>query len=668
LALQLEATVQTQFLKRFAPDSLYLLYHPADTGNPNYDLNTHLEKFANRFINDPKNNRKYYSGNITRIDLESTQLVGDRVLGRVEIDLGSPDETEQHKILSIPYALKQLANLDNAKEFVRVIKHAVCAGVEPDPRSLQIWASWAYDEIKNRYAKVSHNTSHDAQALAEFKATIIQQVLTELAVFARTLTAITATNEDRQFEEPKVVDRSPREVKLSPAERRDLFEQRYDDVMCIEDPLSPFAAELRSICSKISRAHASGVLYDDEAQFQSHLTGLADSGQYSDEHLEKLQDAHERVTEQYSEDGVVSLHMSDGERFVVDGTLEEDVTEEYLPLSARAIATDLHTLFCDGEDLETIERFIELSLNRIYGDPTDSAERVSRTARGIKIKQAPTRQHPDGTCHQSKPVRTRNWLFQYTYTVSVYRNREERQYVREVLDILLANMQRDFILRSMNRSKAFRTFHNQIANASDLRALIEVIKEAYQARSRKAINIKMFTALNTLYVCKRANLESTAMRITQETDGQLRTFMPAVPVIAIAKQIAVPDLQQLALKLHTLPAQEQERVRKVFREERPKVYRRIVDGLTTRIRTASQGKRMYFRFAFYVHLETGIPNEPLSMFHLLTAADRAVMWQKLKASTGVDQPTHKRTHSLPQSPGRQSSCDSSLASTQPVAH
>ena len=38
-------------------------------------------------------------------------------------------------------------------EFVRVIKQAVSAGVAADPRSLQIWASWAYDEINNRYAK-----------------------------------------------------------------------------------------------------------------------------------------------------------------------------------------------------------------------------------------------------------------------------------------------------------------------------------------------------------------------------------------------------------------------------------------------------------------------------------------------------------------------------------
>ncbi len=640
--------MQTQFLKRFAPDSLYLLFHPADTGNPNYDLNTHLEKFANRFINDPKNNRKFYSGNITRIDLESTQLIGGRVLGRVEIDLGSPDETEQqHKILSIPYALKQLNDLDNAKEFVRVIKHAVYAGVEPDPRSLQIWASWAYDEIKNRYAKVSRTTSPDTQTLDELKATVIQQVLTELDAFARTLTAITATNEDRLFEEPKIVDRFPREEKLSPAERRDLFEQRYEEVMSIDDPLSPFASELRSVCSKISRAHASGIVYDDEAQFQSHLTSLADSGQYSDEHLDKLQDAHERVTEQYSEDGVVSLHMSDGERFVVDGTLEDDVNEEYLPSDARAIATELLTLFCDGEQLETIDRFIELSLNRLYGDPSDKDQRVSRTATAIRIKPAPTRRYPDGTCHPSKSVRTRNWLFQYTYTVSIYRNREERQYVREVLDILLANMQRDFILRSMNRSGAFRAFHNRIANATDLRSLIEVIKDAYQARLRKVINIKMFTALNTLYGCKRANFESNAARITTERNGHLHTIIPAIPVIAMAKQIPVEDLPNLAITLHTLPAQEQERVRKIFRQERPHDYQQIVEDLTASIRTASQGKKMYFRFAFYVDRKTGRPNEAHNKIHLLTATDTALIWQQLKQSTGVDQPGNNQPHSLP---------------------
>ncbi len=643
--------MQTQFLQRYAPHSLHLLFHPADTGNPNYDLNTHLEKFGNRRIslNSSADNRRLYTGNITRIDLESTQLIGGRVLGRVEIDLGSVDEAEQqYKILSVPYAQQKLDNLENAIEFVRIIKQAVSAGVEADPRSLQIWASWAYDEINKRYAEVlrtnsalaqrAKTTPADASTLAGFKAKIIQDVLTELASFARELTAITTTNEDRLLDEPRVFELLRKQEKLSPAERRELFEQRYREVMFIEDQSSPFASELKSICSKISPAHLSGIINDAEAQFQSYLTDLADSGKYSDETLEILQDTHERVTEQYSEGGVVSLHMSDGEKFVVDGTLEEDVSEEYLPADARPIAAELRQLFCDGEDLETIDNYIELSLNRIYGDPSDKQARVSRTMRSIGTRQAPTRQYADGTCHPSKPVRTRMSLFEYTYSVSVYPNREERQYVREVLDILVENMQRDFILRSMNRSNAFRKFHNLIANAADLRKLIGIIQEAYQARLQNAISIKMFTALNTLYECRRANFESTPARIKKEENGTVRTFVPAIPVIAMAKQIPVRQLRRLASIIHTLPAQEQERVRKIFRQERLDVYERIVSGLTTMIRTASQSKRMYLRFAFYVDRKTGRPNEAHNMIHLLTTADTALLWQQLKESAGLDQP------------------------------
>jgi hypothetical protein len=128
------------------------LFHPVDTGNPNYDFNAHLQKFANRRVDvdsvAPSSRQglrlqTLYSGNITRIDLESTQLIGGRVLGRVEIDLGPVDEAEQqYKILTVPYAEKQLANNDDAVEFVRVSR--------PSPRrrsrsrSLQIWASWGY--------------------------------------------------------------------------------------------------------------------------------------------------------------------------------------------------------------------------------------------------------------------------------------------------------------------------------------------------------------------------------------------------------------------------------------------------------------------------------------------------------------------------------------------
>jgi hypothetical protein len=95
-----------------------VLFHPKDTGNPNFDFTNHLQQFANRRIDSAIQSvragqrlQPTYSGNLTRIDLESHQLIGGRVLGRVEIGLGSPDDDEHnYKILAVPYAEKQLGN------------------------------------------------------------------------------------------------------------------------------------------------------------------------------------------------------------------------------------------------------------------------------------------------------------------------------------------------------------------------------------------------------------------------------------------------------------------------------------------------------------------------------------------------------------------------------
>src|SRR5215216_6042057 len=354
-------TVQTQFLKRYAPNSLHLLFHPVDTGNPSFDFNVHLEQYANRRADTNIANARHqpsYTGNITRIDLESTQLIGGRVLGRVEIDLGPVDEAEQqYKILAIPYAEKQLASNEDAVEFVRVIKQAVAAGVEADPRSLQIWASWAYREISNRHGQYMFaNGSASFEEVADARAEIIRQVLKEIAFLAMELTEVTSTNEDRLLDEPNEVELfSGRDQQLTKQETEDLRELRWE-LAFNRDTSGPFASELKAICSKISPAHASGILYNEEAQFQSYLSDMADAGA-TEEGLEALFDSHERVTEQYTEGGVVSLHMSDGERFVVDGTLEDDVTEEYLPQEARIIASDIRQMFVDGEDLEMIDGF-----------------------------------------------------------------------------------------------------------------------------------------------------------------------------------------------------------------------------------------------------------------------------------------------------------------------
>lgn len=639
--------LQTHLLQRYAPEnSLHLLFHPKDTGNPNFDFNNHLQQFANRRIDADsaiasvragQRLQPTYSGNVTRIDLESHQLIGGRVLGRVEIDLGSPDDDEQnYKILSVPYAEKRLGNNDDAVEFVRVIKEAVSAGVEPDARSLQIWAAWAYAEVNKRYAEVLRNnptlakraatSTTDAEALAEFKCNIIRDVLTEINTLAMELTAITTTKENRLFDEQEVF--CFRNEQLTLRERNELFELRCHELLG-DEPGNSFAAELRAICTKLSPAHASGNVYDDEAQFQSYLNEVSQSGGLNDEDLEAVQASHERVTEQWSEGGVVSLHMSDSERFVVEGTLDEEVTLEYLPTHAREIAVAIRESFLAGTpvfstnpDEDTIDSYIETALNRIYGDPAPrSKARVNRTVRRVTT------------------VKGKGYPVEYTVTKSVYPNSEEREYCREILDALIDQMQHDFIFRMLNRSKPFRFFHNAISDASNTRSLIKVIQEAYQARVTNTINVKMFTTLNTLYTVKRARLESTLLRLTSQVDGRVRTFVPAVPVLELAKTIPTKELRTLATAIHTLPDHEPEKISRFIQLNRPGLYKAILAGLLEMVDTANQNKRMYLRFAFYKNRQTGCPNKPQNMIHLLTAADTATVWNRLIEASGVAAPT-----------------------------
>jgi hypothetical protein len=594
--------MQTQFLRIYAPNSLHLLYHPIDTGSPSHDMSEHISRHSAH-----------------RIDIESTQLIGDRVIGRVEHDLGPANEAElQHRILTVPYAEKQLGSNADAVEFVRVIKEAVSAGADPDPRSLQIYASWAYGEIKRRLAEYTSGT-HDV-SVSEYKAQVISSVLSEIAKMAMQLTAITATKEDRLLDEPEVYEYfgSPHySDELNPNQRRELFELRCEQILDKRDTTDPFTAELRSICSKLSRAHSTGNVYDEESQFQSYLRDQADAGA-SEENLEALVDSHERVTEQYSEGGVVSLHMSNGERFIVDGTLDEDVDETYLPHETTDLVAEIRNLFTDGEDTQTIGNYIDFRLNQIYGDPADKDSWIFRTTRAM--------------------TSTRKGPVEYTYRVSVYPNREERQYVREVLEQILENMHRDFMLRSMNRSVAFRSLIRRIEAATETRALIDTIQDAYQARLKGTISIKMFTALNTAYEVKRANLESSPLRETKDVDGRARTFIVATPVIKLARTLPTRELRTLATAIQTLPIQERERVRNILRTERHDLYVRIQEGLLQMINQASARKLMYLRFAFYEDRKTGIPNEPHNMIHLLTAADKAAIWEDLKNASGLAKP------------------------------
>jgi hypothetical protein len=796
----------TAFLKRYAPSSLILLYRPEDTGSPGHDISEHISRFSAH-----------------RIDLEETQLVGGRVIGHIEHDLGPADEAElQSRICTISYAERKLESNPNAVEFVRVIKE--CAG-DTDPRSLQIWASWAYDEIHNAvdlYDKSSGLTPE------EHKTRVVTDVLTKLGRMAMELTAVTATSEEQLLEEPEVYEYfGPQHCYTDgddETERENLYELRCRELLDKQDTTNPFTAELNFIKSKISHPSTAAIRRSDSEMYESHLL---DEG-ISAEVLETMVEDFERVTEQYTEDGATSLHMSDGERFIVDGTIEEDIDAEYLPMQVAAVVSEVKELFTNGtkfssEDKDdfTINSFIENQLNRIYGCKSDPEARCIRTIRTIAsapselitliqdfaeatrtnlegepaararikllmalrkfAKQALAPQYQEISRNQlaikqaadlaasqqwtseipipsllllalmreGKALRTsietvfkmipaiakgtvtmdRPGVYEFEETISIYVNGEERRYCEEVLQQILQNMGRDVILNAQRRSPLFRRFAQTIEAATDTRTLIAAIQEAFQARKAQKLTVKLFTALDTFYQARRATLEAQPLRRNAKDDrvfaeqtcaliignmrrNMLRTLGRSkefaslssaieqtsdstclVVAIELAKEhhsegvltkrmldmlttlyetksallsarpltreiagdrlfsistsitnealnIPTSDLRQLATRIHTLPLQEKERVRTALQQARPALYERIKTGLATIVRSASNSKLMYLRFAFYEDRTTGAPNEPHNMIHLLKQNDKAEIWESLKTRSGLPKPAH----------------------------
>jgi len=87
-----------------------------------------------------------------------------------------------------------------------------------------------------------------------------------------------------------------------------------------------------------------------------------------------------------------------------------------------------------------------------------------------------------------------------------------------------------------------------------------------------------------------------------------------------------------------LPLQEKERVRAALQQARPALYDKIKTGLAAIVRSASNAKLTYLRFAFYEDRTTGAPNEPHNMIHLLTQNDKAEIWKSLKSKSGMPEP------------------------------
>lgn len=500
--------------------SNHQIFHPANTGSPRYDLYSHLSSLPHT----------------ARIDFEEHSLVGNNLIIRIEPDLGPATEQEaEAKIVSIPYAERIFGNNTDAVEFIRCVK--LIAGSDARPFNLQLIASHYYNEAKTRPAC---------------------EVLKEMALLALQLVAIIATEEERQFGDISETIIEVQDADLSLSDRRALSLARAAHVLGeIEDETSIFELECRSIARFTT--HTSGFVADEFATYLSDQETTIESV----EELDALYESYEAVYEQYDEDHVVSLHMTDGERVIVTGSLDDDVTEESLPEEARHLAGELYSLYTSGfplhdrgeapgmegvtlisyqRDARTGERF-EMPVT-VYGLDTwlDAAidavyhERTLRTVRNLVSVPLPKR--PAQTVYVKAIIprigtreiirqgaktlvkevrhvvcriatsRGQSRLHEQTGLIEVCPDASEREETRRVLEILLERLKSDCHTRGLYANATYRDFVARIDAETDTARIARLKKEAWEHKEQGRLSIKLFTALMTRAEVQMARLES----------------------------------------------------------------------------------------------------------------------------------------------------------------
>lgn len=491
--------------------SLRQTFTPANTGSPRQDVYNHLSRLPQ----------------LARLDFEEHTIAGNLIV-RIEPDLGSSSEPEKEtKIVSVPYAERIFGNTADAVEFVRCVK--LIAGEMARARELQTIASYYYKEAKTRPAG---------------------DVLKEMGLLALHLSSVTAMEEDRAFGEVSEMEIEAPAYAFSDSETMSLSDKRAGFMRRAADVLDEtdithadiFALELRAAGRHLSHK-TGGFSYDEFAAHLAEMDGMTETAEEAD----ALFLNYESVYEQYDEDHVVSLHMSDGERVIVVGTLDDDIDENLLPEETRHLASEQRRLYLNGTPLEEICELIDAEIDFIY------QERVARTMRVL--------------------VHVKGATIEVPRTVKLLRYAEEREQTRFVLEKLLEQLTADFHSRACHSNPLYRAFHRRIRRAQNTGEVAAAIKEAYGEKDDKRLTLAQFTALNT-----------------------------------VAKS------QYLKCEPPALPAP---------------VRQRFVSQLLREIETASARKLTFLRWAMYGQ------NRPDHVIHRLPRADRALVWEQLKARSNT---------------------------------
>jgi hypothetical protein len=234
---------------------------------------------------------------------------------------------------------------------------------------------------------------------------------------------------------------------------------------------------------------------------------------------------------------------------------------------------------------------------------------------------------------------SRSRLHEQTETVDVCPNPEERAEAREVLEVLLQKLKRDYHTRGLNVSAVYRELTARLEAARDTAEVANLKREAWQHKEAGRLSFKLFTAFNTHAIARQAKLEAEPLceerphrvvqgcgfTMTQTFADGARKFIVAQPVLNMIARLSGRGITDFTRALHGLPRQEQERVRASFRERNPQLYARVRDGLIGELERASGSKLRYFRWALFPG------NKPEHPVHTLTREDQSASWEFLKA-------------------------------------
>ncbi|MDQ3255681.1 MAG: hypothetical protein M3R15_17575, partial [Acidobacteriota bacterium] len=582
------------------------------------------------------------------------------------------DHSLEVKIAAPEYAARTLGNGEDAAEFVRCLK--LIAGQDATALYLQQLASHYYAEARHRP---------------------VPDVLKEMGLLALELSAVTATAQQLCFDEAEndpndqlsVEDLAP----MSPADARDLWSERVAQVLGeAKTDERIYADELRAQRRLVYRKGASGSAYDE---FDQQLSDMSAST-VDDEEFGTFLDSFERAYEQFDEGFAVSLHMTDGERKIACGDLDDDVDADCLPKAARHLTDELHRLYTNGfpihdrgesdgvegvlvstfvRDREAGERvpvptfaygidaWLEARLDEIFGSRTTRTSRrlisvpdKKRPARNVERERILPREVEREVVRHGETVRFKeirhsvmrervavpsSRLHEQTERIEVCPDAEERNEARTVLEVLGQKLRRDYHARGLNGCAIYRELAARLARTVDTAVVARLKREAWQYREGGRLSFKMFTAFNTHAVARQAELEaapSREMRPRRVVKGcgftVTQTFTDGTHPFVVVQ----PLLNRISTLTGKTLGDFSRELHALPRQERERVrnaFRIRNSHLYTRVRDGLgvEISRASQGRLRYFRWAFYAGNKPEHPVHTLTREDQASAWEMLKS-------------------------------------